>query len=526
MSVVVSTEQDARELARHLQSPRRARPVLVVSIAGGHQEPFVDLADIDDALTGLCEVFVVPTGEVSWAFSKAMPPGTQVYGGASRVYPVDLSWVHTLSRSPLRFAYGSGDREKVTQTLIADAMSAAHRAGIASVLSSPQVRPNREAGKVLGCRVGRAMVQLESGGFAIVYPELVVDGVEADRMFVKGQRLEGLYDPTSRRLDVAAMLLPAVQALGAVTAGEGLLARVETVTRDGCQVCVFPGVTLPLSPEEGQDETDQRQLFSVGEVLPVFVEQIGSGLPDRVTALPLELAEEAYCPSLLPGGPPWLVIPPEAPEQPAEQDEPAVPEDLAEQTGPGQALLTENEALRRQLAQAQREVEDLQRQLAGSRTRARSDSQRIKELERQARTGRGTTAQFSEPADQFRFEVYLSWAERTTADDKAQFPWRRFTLGEEFLDSLAVEGVDRSKVIDVVGEVVCGRADQIVGRQVHQLRSGTAGDDPPVTRGRGETCWRASLQVNTPSARRLHYWRRSDGTVELSSVRLHDDYRP
>jgi hypothetical protein len=34
------------------------------------------------------------------------------------------------------------------------------------------------------------------------------------------------------------------------------------------------------------------------------------------------------------------------------------------------------------------------------------------------------------------------------------------------------------------------------------------------------------MQINTPSARRLHYWRCPDGTIELSSVRLHDDMEP
>ncbi len=58
----------------------------------------------------LADVHVIPTGDVSWAFSHAMPPMTQVYGGASRVYPVDLEWATQPSRSPLRFAYGVKDR--------------------------------------------------------------------------------------------------------------------------------------------------------------------------------------------------------------------------------------------------------------------------------------------------------------------------------------------------------------------------------------------------------------------------------
>jgi hypothetical protein len=34
------------------------------------------------------------------------------------------------------------------------------------------------------------------------------------------------------------------------------------------------------------------------------------------------------------------------------------------------------------------------------------------------------------------------------------------------------------------------------------------------------------LQVNTPSARRLHFWRLLDGSVELGRIVLHDDVEP
>ncbi len=46
------------------------------------------------------------------------------------------------------------------------------------------------------------------------------------------------------------------------------------------------------------------------------------------------------------------------------------------------------------------------------------------------------------------------------------------------------------------------------------------------TRQDGATCWRVSLQVKTPGARRLHFWQPPGGAPpELSSVRHHDDMR-
>ena len=89
-----------------------------------------------------------------------------------------------------------------------------------------------------------------------------------------------------------------------------------------------------------------------------------------------------------------------------------------------------------------------------------------------------------------------------------------------------MQGIRRSKVVEVVVQVLTGLDAGLASRERHQLRTGLGGDDPPVVRNGGETCWRVSLQVKTPSARRLHYWVCADGSIELSSVRLHDDYRP
>jgi len=56
---------------------------------------------------------------------------------------------------------------------------------------------------------------------------------------------------------------------------------------------------------------------------------------------------------------------------------------------------------------------------------------------------------------------------------------------------------------------------EIAGRELHQLRTGTGGNDPVRVRPDGATCWRVSLQVKTPPARRLHYWMLNDGSIEL-----------
>jgi hypothetical protein len=85
--------------------------------------------------------------------------------------------------------------------------------------------------------------------------------------------------------------------------------------------------------------------------------------------------------------------------------------------------------------------------------------------------------------------------------------------------------VSRSKVVEVVVQVLTGLDAQLAGRDLHRLRDGEAGNAPYVEREPGVHCWRVALQRGTPSARRLHYWR--DGNiVELSRVVVHDDMTP
>ena len=47
---------------------------------------------------------------------------------------------------------------------------------------------------------------------------------------------------------------------------------------------------------------------------------------------------------------------------------------------------------------------------------------------------------------------------------------------------------------------------------------------PSGSRGAGAVAWRASLQVKTPAARRIHYWVLSSGQIELARVTAHDDF--
>ncbi|MEW2384034.1 hypothetical protein AB0873_18365 [Micromonospora sp. NPDC047707] len=309
----IASEAEASELAHWLLMPGRRWPVVVLTIPGEHDEPFGDPDEIKQAVGDLAEVVLMPTSDISWAFSRVMPAMTQVYGGAGRVYPVDHAWVSDPQRSRLRFAYSPHDRKRITDQLISDALQAAMAAGLVEPRSRPGAQ--QRSGRVQGLIGSRALVMFDDMSVATVWEELTVPGVALDRVLAKGQQVCGSYDPESRRLDLRAALRFADAASAqsgvreAYQAGDVVLAEVVAVADEIVTVRLLPS----LSVEIGREAVTSNQkdtlvgLFSVGEVVAcrlVVVEPLRLRLDDiddeEVPKPP---------PSLLPGGPPWLRLP-------------------------------------------------------------------------------------------------------------------------------------------------------------------------------------------------------------------------
>jgi hypothetical protein len=184
----------------------------------------------------------------------------------------------------------------------------------------------------------------------------------------------------------------------------------------------------------------------------------------------------------------------------------------------------ERRLLHNQLQRAKAHSQALDTQLKSAKTELRKARQRAN---RGSRHGSTDAPVFQDPEEQFRHEVYLAWARRIPAADKPDRPLHDYTLGEEFLPSLEhLDGIDHRKVVDVVVEVLTGLAETLDGREMHPLRTAPSGGAPARVRDDGATCWRVALQVKTPQARRLHFWRQKNGDIELSRVALHDDFRP
>lgn len=639
----VASEIQARELAAALQQPGRGRPVVVISTPAGHDVPFVDPQRVLDHVAGLAEVVVIPTGDVSWAFSSGMPPDTQVYGGASRVYGTDLEWVHHPRRSPLHFAYSADEDARVRDRLVADVMRFAVRAGIVGSARSGS-GATATTGRVLGVLGTRALVSTDDGGQATVAEELVFADVPLARVLGPGMRVTGVLDPARRLLDIRGML-PDREALrravhAAYRVGQVVPGRVETVEDDAVRIALAPGVLVRVRRAEitGNDLDLLGDLFTQGEVVAA------RRMPAPLDGLALRLddvdeSEDQPVPAiaLLDGGPPWLEPVPaepvgtpsgadarvepvrllatgDAPDGPPRPVEPEPgwppPGPVRAPTGPGEAsagaepvpassagrraptpgdvaawragghdalpspaapdpptgtagkaardLSLSLDAAKAQVAALAKELLDdkvkrrqvelevdrllgrvgeltdrLDRserraeQQATALRKARQETARLRRLLGEAGTEVPEERHFLDDEEQLRFEVLAEWARAIPAAEKAGRPLGDYTLGPRFLASLTdVEGVSRDRVVRTLVMVLTGLAPEVNGLQVHRLRTGSGGDDPARQRDDGAVCWRVSLQVNTPSARRLHYWRLPSGSYELSRVVVHDDVEP
>ncbi len=96
---------------------------------------------------------------------------------------------------------------------------------------------------------------------------------------------------------------------------------------------------------------------------------------------------------------------------------------------------------------------------------------------------------------------------------------------DDLEDLARTSKVRRTKVLDVAVHVLLNRAHTVPGLDVHQVRESAAGGVPFMRRADGSVGWRASLQSRAPAARRLMWWSRPDGSVELARVARHDDLR-
>lgn len=600
----VTNTSEAEALAALLNGDTRTKPTVVVTVASGHTDPYADVERIAAEIGDLADLYLVTTGGHTWAFSNKMTPGTQVYGGAGRVYPVGLGWNIDLKQAPLRFAWNKSEGKKLTGQLIDDALDMAAAAGLFDSARTASTR-ERRAGTVRSIMSERALVDLDGGDMASIPPQLAQAGVPIERVLAPGMHVDGVLEKKSRWLDIRESRPTAEEALKTYAAGDVVPAEVRSVLAGSADLRLHPDVTVEVfrSDVTGDPDDDLSALLTPGEV--VLARVVATGPKWRLSLREVrehDTVREAL--SLYAGGPPWLdpdapppavvehveAVPehpapdaprtPEAPEavaEPVAPPKPAIPtpammprrkgepvravrpapapspEPLPAETAPAkkaavQSMSLQVTAIKAEKAHLEAELAELRDQVSGLRNErvqfakdlaraARQLETRDAELARmrsQLRRAKQKTAPpevalpvFADRERGFRHLVEAAWARRIPVGEQPTRPLPDYAIGERFLDSVdALEGIAVDKIADVVMEVLTGLAEQSTGRELHQLRTSAGGNAAPQSRPDGAVCYRVSMQIHTPSARRLHFWKCPDGTIELSRVVVHDDMEP
>lgn len=212
------------------------------------------------------------------------------------------------------------------------------------------------------------------------------------------------------------------------------------------------------------------------------------------------------------------------------------------------ALNSEVERLRREATQIESLRQDLDltnRMLRDTRVElgeARASIANLKSLHkkavdelRKARKGQPVPTQDDGPRERrqnwpndelwLRSEIQLAWIDRVPGFDKLRFPLPAdYLIGPRFAESISsLDDGQFHKAMKCVVDVLTDRAKGLASRDLHRLRTGDGGSDAPRVRAEdGAVAWRAAVEINAASARRLHYWA-IGSQIELSQVAVHDD---
>lgn len=577
-------------LADRLNGNSRTKPVVVITTAAGRGEPYIDPEAVLCEVADLADIYLIATGPHTWTFSGKMPEGTQVYGGAGRAYPVGHDWVTRPLLSPLRFAYNEPEGERSTRALIADALQMAAAAGLVQrspvrrrVRGEAEVMGFPVPGRALVKLDGQvAQVAQELTLSSVPLERILAVGMrvlgyldtDTRRLDITESLLPA--DVAVRAYRVGDVVLTEVASVHADQAELLLHPEIR--------------ITVTRADVTGNDLDDLRDLMTPGEVVPARVQTEGPtwhlslvDVDDHETPVPATALVYGG-PPWLPLAPPSGHVPSGDDQAAAEVANAAVlamprpspttppsatPEtlrprptptifDKQRQTKPAdrppkqatESMTLTIDALRGQVRSLERQLDQVRDELrAGTAERAalvlmrqelerqvarlEHDLQFLRAQLRKAKKPTVTAApqplpEFADREQAFRYAVLTAWAKRTPVGEQPLLPLPEYDLGAHFLDSLTeIPGVRVEKVADVAVEILTGRVQNVAGRQVHQLRESLSPGAPYVRRTAGDaTCWRAALQVNSPQARRIHYWILPGGRVEFSRITLHDDYRP
>lgn len=572
----VDTTTGVATLAEALCDPPDMTPTLVVTAVNRTREIPLDLARIADEVGNAARLVVITDPNLTRALTGLMPPGTTPYNGAARIYPAhDLTWTEDCFAGDLLFANirpdnGARIAGVITTRLLTMAESAQGFGALeerASATATQDADPRPFRGEFTGASsptVGMISSADAPGvGMLRVDLDTLLPGapVVIGSIFADGDEVSGHFDASGAVVDVAGMHA-ADQLAGDLVVQHCYPAVVTgAVAKSQVSVQVVPGLTSYLT-QSGIDTTAE-----VGDVIAVQVQSVGErrGALKIIVGPAPEDATVEDAPSLRTGGPAWVSM-----HAPLDEATSGVQTRVDVTVGVPAGSVAELEGLRRKVPQLKHEKAEIARTIGQlhekleiigrendhtwqENDRLTHENERLQEALRRAGVhvpttlpgagqGRGprrrvrtevevvhterpfTGNEFTDPADQLDLEVRVEWARRVDAAEKATHPLR-FRFGVQYLGSVR-QVIDDSEALRwklprVMMWIASGYEDRTT--RPHQFRISDAGGAPYLVRDDRAKAYRVDLETNTAAARRLHYWKLPDGTVEFQRVGFHDE---
>lgn len=570
------------ELARLLVNPQRAKTAVVISYLPGDRLR-LDPEQLAARVGAGADVYELANGTETRKLESGLPRNLHVFGNGVRTYPHGPHWPRRTAKAHLLHHQSQlpGLYEKVAREVL-DAQAPVQLPGAAPVPVSMEA-------VVMGFPFqDRAMVEMVPGGDrAMIHGEDLFPGIPLEWILAKGQRITGIFDPVSRRLDIKALLLPRPSPVTVYKHGDVALARVSTVCPTHAVVQLWPGSAFQIngSSISSNDLDSLQDLMTEDEVVLVRVRYEHGTV--RLSMLDVDDDEPIVpAPPLVRGGPPWLDLArPYAsfPSASAPAADPDTDSSDGEEQGQPSGVVLENDgphlgpagrrtalqSTQRELDRARHIIDELmaaakkqgatdqvaralQDQLGKDRAAAAGLARMLNAAEHQidalkdelartkaslvqlrqqrrsegSRSSRAGEELFLEAAEQFNFELAQAWAGAVPAVEKSAHPLGEFRSSKRFLASWAtLTAPQRGKTLRAVVDLVADRQGPLRKREPHPLRLHGGAHAGPTLRGE-DVCMRLYVEKKTPGALRLHYWKSPSGGLELHDVVNHDVVKP
>ena len=284
----IRTQHDVQELANHLSSPHRDKPVVIVSTSKAGT--VIDPDAVAARLGSEVEVYLLASGSIAYELEDLLPEDMGVYGGAARSYPPGTNWA---KQAMVRLAYTPADAAEAIELIAGDvADMEPHFQPARACAPARETTPAVTAsGIVTMVLPGGGVAKLDDGSLVVIDTSSFPEDVLEEGMAVTGTASEG-------NLDISAMTTTASDALAAITGGHTYLALVNGPKT----VELFPGLTARCRHESAE-----------GAVIAVRVDLKGRLDGKGWKLIPVDAEAEPSPPALSGSGIPWLKAPMPAP---------------------------------------------------------------------------------------------------------------------------------------------------------------------------------------------------------------------